>query len=196
MSAKAGLSCRIVKAAAMPYPFISRRNFSANSAAAKILKSHACNGALCAKARHLRHTYERNQKTDNRQNTQSIPTLTFAQPIQPEEWITRKGGMHPVEGWHTAFSFGMPKKGQTPLFSPRLCEAKCMCYALPALPLQMLLPPEVRAFEAAGKQGCDCVLWSHKRKSGFINAYESLRPTSYAPTYELSVLKLWPHFRK
>ena len=26
------------------------------------------------------------------------PTLTFAQPIQPEGWITRKGGMRPVEG--------------------------------------------------------------------------------------------------
>ena len=26
------------------------------------------------------------------------PTRTFAQPIQPEGWITRKGGMRPVEG--------------------------------------------------------------------------------------------------
>ena len=26
------------------------------------------------------------------------PTLTFAQPIQPEGWITRKGGIRPVEG--------------------------------------------------------------------------------------------------
>ena len=26
------------------------------------------------------------------------PTLTFAQPIRPEGWITRKGGMRPVEG--------------------------------------------------------------------------------------------------
>ena len=26
------------------------------------------------------------------------PTLTFAQPILPERWITRKGGMRPVEG--------------------------------------------------------------------------------------------------
>ena len=26
------------------------------------------------------------------------PTLAFAQPIQPEGWITRKGGMRPVEG--------------------------------------------------------------------------------------------------
>ena len=26
------------------------------------------------------------------------PTRTFAQPIQPEGWITRKGGMRPAEG--------------------------------------------------------------------------------------------------
>ena len=26
------------------------------------------------------------------------PTLTFALQIQPEGWITRKGGMRPVEG--------------------------------------------------------------------------------------------------
>ena len=31
-------------------------------------------------------------------DTTSIPRLTFAQPIQPEGWITRKGGMRPVEG--------------------------------------------------------------------------------------------------
>ena len=33
-----------------------------------------------------------------RQRYHTIPTLTFAQPIQPEGWITRKGGMRPVEG--------------------------------------------------------------------------------------------------
>ena len=26
------------------------------------------------------------------------PTLTFAQPILPKRWITRKGGMRPAEG--------------------------------------------------------------------------------------------------
>ena len=31
-------------------------------------------------------------------DTTSKPTLTFAQQIQPEGWITRKGGMRPVEG--------------------------------------------------------------------------------------------------
>ena len=33
-----------------------------------------------------------------RQRYHINPTLTFAQPIQPEGWITRKGGMRPVEG--------------------------------------------------------------------------------------------------
>ena len=45
----------------------------------------------------------------------------------------------------------------------------------------MPLPPErARAFEAAGKQGCDCVAWSRKRRTGFISrqgVYESPRPT-------------------
>ena len=33
-----------------------------------------------------------------RERSRINPTLTFAQPIQPEGWITRKGGMRPVEG--------------------------------------------------------------------------------------------------
>ena len=33
-----------------------------------------------------------------RERYHTNPTLTFAQPIQPEGWITRKGGMRPVEG--------------------------------------------------------------------------------------------------
>ncbi|MCU6760629.1 hypothetical protein OCV96_18945 [Brotolimicola acetigignens] len=40
-----------------------------------------------------------------------------------------------------------------------------------------------RAFEAARKQGCDCVAWSRKRRGGFISrqgVYESPRPSSYA----------------
>ena len=38
-------------------------------------------------------------------------------------------------------------------------------------------------FEKAGKQGCDCVAWSRKRKTGFISrqgVYESPRPSSLA----------------
>jgi len=45
----------------------------------------------------------------------------------------------------------------------------------------MKLPTgRARAFEAAGKQGCDCVAWSRKRRTGFISrqgVYESPRPT-------------------
>ena len=57
----------------------------------------------------------------------------------------------------------------------------------------MPLPPgRARAFEAAGKQGCACVAWSRKRRSGFISrqgVYESPRPSSYAPTCGQSVPK-------
>ena len=81
------------------------------------------------------------------------------------------------------FLWGFPK-GAKPPFGTRLCEAKCsVLYVLSALPLQMPLPPgRARAFEAAGKQGCACVAWSRKRRSGFISrqgVYESpvLRPT-------------------
>ena len=68
-------------------------------------------------------------------DTTSIATLTFAQPIQPEGWITRKGGMRPVEGVaYRLFLWGFPK-GATPPFGTRLCEAKCsVLYALSALP--------------------------------------------------------------
>ena len=48
----------------------------------------------------------------------------------------------------------------------------------------MRLPPgRARAFEAAGKQGYDCVSWSRKRRAGFISrqgVYESPRSSSYA----------------
>jgi len=44
----------------------------------------------------------------------------------------------------------------------------------------MPLPPErARAFETAGKQSCDCVAWSRKRRTGFISrqgVYESPVP--------------------
>ena len=38
------------------------------------------------------------ERLDVTRQSVSNPTLTFAQPIQPEGWITRKGGMRPVEG--------------------------------------------------------------------------------------------------
>ena len=57
----------------------------------------------------------------------------------------------------------------------------------------MPLPPgRARAFEAAGKQGCACVAWSRKRRSGLISrqgVYESPRPAFYAPTCGQSVPK-------
>ena len=44
----------------------------------------------------------------------------------------------------------------------------------------MRLPPgRARAFETAGKQGCDCVTWSRKCRTGFISrqgVYESPVP--------------------
>uniref|UniRef100_UPI0022E3946B hypothetical protein n=1 Tax=Enterocloster aldenensis TaxID=358742 RepID=UPI0022E3946B len=53
---------------------------------------------------------------------------------------------------------------------------------------KMRLPPgRARAFEAAGKQGCDCVAWSRKRRTGFISrqgVYESPRPSSYAGLWD------------
>ena len=43
-------------------------------------------------------------------------------------------------------------------------------------------PGRAKAFEAAGKQGCDCVTWSRKRRTGFISrqgVYESPRSSFY-----------------
>ncbi len=100
------------------------------------------------------------------------------------------------------FLWGFPK-GATPPFGTRLCEAKCsMLYVIRSagVAVKMPLPPgRARAFEAAGKQGCACVAWSCKHRSGFnsrLGVYESPRPSSYAPTCGQSVPKLWPHSRK
>ncbi|ERI74531.1 hypothetical protein CLOSYM_03912 [[Clostridium] symbiosum ATCC 14940] len=64
----------------------------------------------------------------------------------------------------------------------------------------MPLPPgRARAFEAAGKQGCDCMAWSRKRRTGFISrqgVYENSRPPSNTPICGQSVPKMWPHSRK
>jgi len=52
----------------------------------------------------------------------------------------------------------------------------------------MRLPPgRARAFETAGKQGCDCVAWSCKRRTGFISrqgVYESPHPSSCAELWD------------
>ena len=60
----------------------------------------------------------------------------------------------------------------------------------------MRLPPgRARAFETAGKQGCDCVAWSHKRRAGFISrqgVYECPRPSSYAELWDkVGLLTKW-----
>ena len=51
---------------------------------------------------------------------------------------------------------------------------------------------EGKGIFTAGKQGCACVAWSRKRRSGFnsrLGVYESSRPSSYAPTCGQSVPK-------
>jgi len=64
-----------------------------------------------------------------------------------------------------------------------------------------LLPGRARAFEAAGKQGCDCVAWSRKHRAGFVSrqgVYESPRPSSYAGLVDTFPQKLkWAgsHFK-
>jgi hypothetical protein len=60
----------------------------------------------------------------------------------------------------------------------------------------MRLPPgRARAFETAGKQGCDCVAWSRKRRTGFASrqgVYESPRPLSHAGLRDkMDVLTKW-----
>ena len=47
--------------------------------------------------------------------------MTFAQPIQPEGWITRKGGMRPVEGGSVPpFLVGVSKGGNSPIWHTTL----------------------------------------------------------------------------
>ena len=58
------------------------------------------------------------------------PTRTFAQPIQPEGWITRKGGMRPVEGSRTAFSCGGFQRGQRPHLAHDFAKQSVVCYTL------------------------------------------------------------------
>ena len=66
-------------------------------------------------------------------DTTPKPTLTFAQPIQPEGWITIKGDMQSRRGVaYRLFLWGFPK-GLAPWHTTLL--AKCsVLYALSALP--------------------------------------------------------------
>lgn len=59
--------------------------------------------------------------------------------------------------------------------------------------VKMPLPlGKARAFDAAGKQGCVCVAWIHKRRSGFISRQGVYDPrhSSYSPTCGKSVPNL------
>ena len=56
----------------------------------------------------------------------------------------------------------------------------------------MPLPPErARAFEAAGKQGCDCVAWSRKRRTGFISRQGVYELTVVADILVLNSIEFW-----
>ena len=77
-------------------------------------------------------------------------------------------------------------------FGTRLCLQSVVCYTLCRRCCENeVAPGRARAFEAAGKQGCDCVAWSRKHRVGFISrqgVYESPVPR---PTPNL-----WIHSRK
>ena len=94
-------------------------------------------------------------------------------------WISSTGEVRDIQ---PVLLFGV-SKGYP--FGTRLCVAKCsVLYALSAL-LRKWGCRRGRAstFEAAGKQICDCVAWSHKRKASFISrqdVYENSRPSSHA----------------
>ncbi len=62
-------------------------------------------------------------------DTTPKPTLTFAQPIQPEGWITRKDDMQSRRGGVSSFLVGESKGGSAP-FGTRLCLQSVVCYTL------------------------------------------------------------------
>jgi len=50
----------------------------------------------------------------------------------------------------------------------------------------MPLPPgRARVFETAGKQGCDCVAWSRKHRTGFISRQGVYENSRSRPTLRL-----------
>ena len=71
-------------------------------------------------------------------------------------------------------------------FGTRLCLQSVVCYTLCRRCRENAVAAgEGKAFEAAGKQGCDCMAWSRKRRAGFISrqgVYKSPRPSFHAPT--------------
>ena len=95
---------------------------------------------------------------------------------------------------------GFPKGGLAPpLWHTTLLARLCVIRSVGVAAKMRLPPGRTRGFEAAKKQGCDCVSWSRKHISGFISrqgVYESPRPSFYAPTCGQNVPKLWPQSRK
>ena len=51
-------------------------------------------------------------------------------------------------------------------------------------------------FEAAGKQGCDCMAWSRKRRTGFISRQGYMKALVPRRTSGQNVLNLWTHSRQ
>jgi len=70
----------------------------------------------------------------------------------------------------------------------RLCLQSVVCYTLCRRCCENAVAAgEGKGIFTAGKQGCDCVAWSRKRRTGFISrqgVYESPRPSSYAGLWD------------
>ena len=66
----------------------------------------------------------------------------------------------------------------------RLCSQSVVCYTLCRRCCENAVAAgEGKGIFTAGKQGCDCVAWSRKRRTGFASrqgVYESPRPLSHA----------------
>ena len=49
------------------------------------------------------------------------------------------------------------------------CKVQCVIRSVGVAAKMRLPPGRASTFEAAGKQGCDCVTWSRKHRVGFIS---------------------------
>ena len=69
-------------------------------------------------------------------------------------------------------------------FGTRLCLQSVVCYTLCRRCCENAVAAgEGKGIFTAGKQGCDCVAWSRKRRAGFVSrqgVYESPRSSSHA----------------
>ena len=82
-----------------------------------------------------------------------------------------------VRGFQRGFPFGT-----------RLCSQSVVCYTLCRRCCENAVAAgEGKGIFTAGKQGCDCVAWSRKRRTGLISrqgVYECPRPSSYAGLWD------------